>query len=112
MALLSKRPLGDLEVPVVGLGCNNFGARYFNYVGLSGTRLVVDAAIDRGVTFLDTADVYGDCEQFLGRILKGRRDRVIIATKFGRRLEGEVPYDASPAWIRSCIESSLPHLQT
>ena len=78
------RPLGEggPEVSVVGLGCNNFGRR----VDEAGTRAVVDAALDVGVTLFDTADVYGnfgDSERFLGAALRGRRDRVVLATKFG-----------------------------
>ena len=70
------------EVSVVGLGCNNFGMR----VDLEGTRAVVDAALDAGVTLFDTADIYGNkggSESFLGEVLEGRRDRVVLATKFG-----------------------------
>src|SRR6266702_2641794 len=70
------------EVSVVGLGCNNFGGR----VDLEGTRAVVDAALDAGITLLDTADVYGNrggSEELLGEVLQGRRDRVVLATKFG-----------------------------
>jgi aryl-alcohol dehydrogenase-like predicted oxidoreductase len=78
------RPLGDsrLMVSVAGLGCNNFGRR----VDLAGTRAVVDAAIDAGITMLDTADIYGDggaSEELLGEVLAGRRDQVVLATKFG-----------------------------
>ena len=73
---------GGPEVSIVGLGCNNFGMR----VDLEGTRAVVDAALDAGVTLLDTADTYGNnggSETFLGEVLEGRRDRVVLATKFG-----------------------------
>src|SRR5206468_13051883 len=79
------RTLGgsDLSVSVVGLGCNQFGRK----VDADGARAVVDAALDHGVNFFDTADhygrPYGTSEQYLGRALKGRRDDVVIATKFG-----------------------------
>ncbi len=72
----------DLVVSEVGLGCNNFGGR----LDLERTRAVVEAALDAGITFFDTADVYGDrggSEGFLGEILEGRRDQVVLATKFG-----------------------------
>src|SRR4030095_8820544 len=74
------------EVSVVGLGCNNFGMR----VDLEGTTAVVDAAIEAGVTVFDTADTYGEgnSERFLGELLQSRRDRVLLATKFGGRMEG------------------------
>src|SRR5207253_4239666 len=74
--------LGSLEVSRVGLGCNNFGAR----LDATATRDVVDAAIDAGITFLDTADIYGGrggSERVLGEVLQARRDRVVLATKFG-----------------------------
>jgi aryl-alcohol dehydrogenase-like predicted oxidoreductase len=78
------RSLGDsgLLVSVVGLGCNNFGGRLDN----ARTRAVVDAAIDEGITLFDTADMYGrdgGFELALGEALKGRRDKVVLATKFG-----------------------------
>src|SRR5881275_2080738 len=87
---MTYRRLGDsgLAVSTVGLGCNNFGRR----IGLDATRAVVEAAIDAGITFFDTADVYGDSELLLGEVLEGRRDDVVIATKFGA-----VVLDA-PAW--------------
>jgi len=100
--------LGPLEVSVVGLGCNNFGRR----VDEAGTRAVVDAALDAGVTFFDTAESYGGgkSETFLGQVLGGRRQRVVLATKFGG---GEVtPGKGSRAEIRRSLEASLRRLQT
>ncbi|MFL5917846.1 MAG: aldo/keto reductase [Gaiellaceae bacterium] len=96
------------EVSVVGLGCNNFGMR----VDLQGTRAVVDAALDAGVTLLDTADTYGDTESesFLGEALQGRRDRVVVATKFGGRMEGRG--GGSRDHIRKAIDASLQRLRT
>jgi aryl-alcohol dehydrogenase-like predicted oxidoreductase len=96
------------EVSVVGLGCNNFGMR----VDLDGTRAVVDAALDAGVTLLDTADTYGDTnsERFLGEVLQGRRERVVLATKFGGRMEGRG--GGSRDHIRNAIEASLQRLRT
>jgi len=75
---MRMRSLGPLEVPVVGLGCNNFGGR----IDEAATQLVVDAALDAGVTFFDTADVYGargGSETILGNVLQGRRDQVVLA---------------------------------
>jgi aryl-alcohol dehydrogenase-like predicted oxidoreductase len=99
------------EVSVVGLGCNNFGMR----VDLDGARAVVDAALDAGVTLLDTADVYGGqggSETFLGQLLEGRRDRVVIATKFGGDMgDGENARGSRP-YIRKAIEGSLRRLRT
>jgi aryl-alcohol dehydrogenase-like predicted oxidoreductase len=107
---VETRPIGSLEVSVVGLGCNNFGPR----VDETGTRAVVDAAIDAGVTLFDTADIYGatESETFLGRILQGRRDRVALATKFGMSRGDRIPGGASAAYVRSSVEGSLRRLQT
>ena len=104
---MRTRTLGPLEVSVVGLGCNNFGRR----VDVDGTRAVVDAALEAGVTFLDTAESYGDgrSESFLGEALRGRRDRVVLATKFGGApAEGM----GSPDEIRRALAGSLDRLQT
>ena len=104
---MEKRTLGPLEVSVVGLGCNNFGRR----VDEEGTRAVVDAALDAGVTFFDTAESYGDgrSEAFLGQALRGRRERVVLATKFGGDpAEGR----GSGEEIRRALEGSLRRLQT
>src|SRR5881275_958860 len=84
------RTLGgsDLSVSVVGLGCNQFGRR----VDADGARAIVDAALDDGINFFDTADIYGRprgaSEEYLGAALKGRRDDVIVATKFGMDMAG------------------------
>ena len=104
------RHIGSLEVSVVGLGCNNFGGR----LDEAGTRRVVDAALDAGITLLDTADIYGSTrsEEFLGRILEGRRDRVVLATKFGMRADAARPGGADPAYIRRAVEESLQRLRT
>jgi len=99
------------EVSVVGLGGNNFGMR----IDLDGTRAVVDAALDAGVTLLDTADIYGGkggSESFLGEVLEGRRDRVVIATKFGGDMGDGIEARGSRAYIRKAIEASLERLRT
>jgi aryl-alcohol dehydrogenase-like predicted oxidoreductase len=114
MADMRYRPLGDsgLVVSVVGLGCNNFGWR----TNLNRSRAVVESALEQGVTFFDTADVYGDSEDFLGRILKGRRDDVVIATKFGSDLHGALGEDygarAARRYVRLAVERSLTRLRT
>jgi aryl-alcohol dehydrogenase-like predicted oxidoreductase len=108
-------PLGDSDLLVsrVGLGCNNFGGR----IDLERTREVVDAALDAGITCFDTADIYGNrggSERFLGELLQGRRERVVLATKFGNDmggLNGEGP-GGSPAYVRRAIRASLDRLQT
>jgi aryl-alcohol dehydrogenase-like predicted oxidoreductase len=100
------------EVSVVGLGCNNFGSR----VNEEGTRAVVDAALDAGITLLDTADVYGNrggSETALGKALEGRRDQVVLATKFGHAMTDDAPPNrGSREYIRQAVEASLQRLQT
>jgi aryl-alcohol dehydrogenase-like predicted oxidoreductase len=107
---MQTRRIGSLEVSVVGLGCNNFGSR----IDEARTREVIDAALEVGITFFDTADIYGgtDSETFIGRALEGRRDAVVIATKFGMRRDPHVPGGASPAYVRSAIDASLSRLRT
>jgi aryl-alcohol dehydrogenase-like predicted oxidoreductase len=103
------RSIGSLSVSVVGLGCNNFGRK----LETGGTARVVQAALDAGITFFDTADSYGDTqsEVFLGRALAGRRHDAVIGTKFGSKLD-EQRHGASPAYIRRAVEDSLRRLNT
>lgn len=113
LARVERARLGrsDLEVSRVGLGCNNLGGR----LDLARTRELVDAALDAGVTFLDTADVYGnrgDSERFLGEALRGRRDRVVLATKVGSDMgtDGGVPR-GSRAYLLPAVDASLARLR-
>jgi aryl-alcohol dehydrogenase-like predicted oxidoreductase len=112
------RALGNsgLVVSVVGLGCNNFGGR----LDLEGTQAVVDAAIESGITLFDTADIYGNSggsEDLLGKALKGRRDQVVLATKFGHQ-HADMGYGQAAGakggrgYIRRAVEHSLRRLQT
>ena len=105
---MEYRRLGSLEVSVVGIGCNNFGWR----TDAAGTAAVVDAALDAGINFFDTADVYGagQSEDFLGKALKGRRSKVIIATKFGMKMS-EGKRGARPEYVREALDASLRRLQ-
>ena len=107
----------DLTVSVVGLGCTSFGKR----VDLDGTRAVVHAALDAGVTLFDTADIYGPrgsgaSEELLGQVLQGQRDRVVLATKFGADMAGAVAPEgvprASRRYVRAAVEGSLRRLRT
>ncbi len=111
MPAMETRRIGALEVSVVGLGCNNFGGR----IDEARTREVIDAAIDAGVTLFDTADNYGGSlsEAFIGRALAGRRDRVVLATKFGGwdQAAGRET-GGSAANVRVSAESSLRRLAT
>ena len=108
---MEKRPIGGLSVSAVGLGCNNFGRR----VDLEGTRSVVDAALEAGIDFFDTADIYGaepgESERLLGEVLSGRRDQVVLATKFGME-RGEPGPRGSRDYIRRSVDGSLRRLRT
>jgi aryl-alcohol dehydrogenase-like predicted oxidoreductase len=106
-------------VSAVGLGCNNFGRTGTVTETIEGTRAVLDAAIDAGVTFLDTADIYGatpgTSETLMGEALRGRRDQVVLATKFGHNAFGTAQLGgamASRTYIRRAVEASLTRLQT
>lgn len=115
---LPQRSLGrsGLRVSVVGLGANNFGGR----LDLAASRAVIERALDRGITLIDTADVYGDTggqkggsETVLGEVLGARRQGIVLATKFGQ------PFDAggrlrggSRRYIAQAVEASLRRLKT
>ena len=108
-----------LLVSAVGLGCNNFGRAGTKTETIEGTRAVLDAAIESGVTFLDTADIYGRepglSETLMGEALRGRRDEVVLATKFGHAdfASGVVGGSkASRTHVRRAVEASLTRLQT
>jgi aryl-alcohol dehydrogenase-like predicted oxidoreductase len=104
---MQTRRIGSLEVTVVGVGCNNFGWK----LDEAGTRAVVDAALDAGITLFDTADIYGDTksEELLGRALKGRRNRAVIATKFGLA-NASCAGGAKPEYVHSAADASLKRL--
>ena len=106
---LPTRRIGSLEVSTVGLGCNNFGGR----IDSMRTKEVVSAAIDCGITFFDTADIYGGTrsEQYLGRALGRRRQDVVVATKFGMQVDPEHK-GAKPAYVRQALNDSLKRLGT
>jgi aryl-alcohol dehydrogenase-like predicted oxidoreductase len=111
---MKQRTLGHsgLQVSEIGLGCNNFGGR----IDLDASRTVVHAALDAGITFFDTADVYGDkggSEEYLGRILGERRKDVVLATKFGSAMdEATGRKGASRRYIMMAVEASLKRLGT
>src|SRR5262245_24469876 len=106
--LMQKRAIGSLQVSVVGLGCNNFGRR----IDERATDAVVHAALDAGVTFFDTADIYGGgkSEECLGRARGARRADVVLASKFGMEMEGK--RGARPEYVRAALEASLRRLGT
>jgi len=104
---MRTKKIGSLDVTVVGLGTNNFG------FGMEPDAVgpVVDRAIESGVTFFDTADSYLASEERIGQALKGRRDQVILATKFGSPM-GEGKGGASAEYVRQAVERSLKKLDT
>jgi len=106
---MQQRSLGSLRVSEVGLGCNNFGAR----LDQEGATNVVNGALDAGVNFFDTADIYGatKSEVFLGKALGNRRANVVIATKFGMPID-DTHVGASPDYVRAACEDSLRRLGT
>ena len=109
-----KRRFGstELQVSVLGLGCNNFGGR----IDRQKTQTVIDAALDAGINFLDTADVYGDrggSETLLGEMLGRRRENVILATKFGLPMDDNGRLSGgSHAYVMSAVEATLKRLRT
>lgn len=104
---MELRSIGSLRVPVVGLGCNNFGMR----IDADATERVVRAALDTGINFFDTADIYGSTksEEFLGRALARRRHEAIVATKFGMAVD-EQRKGARPEYVTRACDDSLRRL--
>jgi aryl-alcohol dehydrogenase-like predicted oxidoreductase len=106
---MEHRRIGSLSVSVIGLGCNNFGMT----IDEKQTADVVSAALDAGINFFDTADMYGgtNSERFLGKALgKGKREAAIVATKFGLRASDEFPGGAKPEHVKKACDASLKRL--
>jgi len=121
--MMLTRNLGtsDLVVSAVGLGCNNFSRPGTPTVSLAETKSVLDAAIDHGITLLDTAELYGEpkggSEDLMGQALVGRRDHVVLATKFGHMAGGPTGSEdwgakGSAAYVAQAVEGSLTRLRT
>jgi len=106
---MDQRPVGSLRVSEVGIGCNNFGAR----LDQAGTSAVVHAALDEGINFFDTADIYGDqaSEVMLGVALGSRRDEALIATKFGMKYDRS-GFCTTPDYVHEACDASLTRLGT
>ena len=108
---MDKRKIGSLEVSVVGVGCNNFGGR----IDEAHTEEVINAALEQGINFFDTADMYADgrSEELIGRFLVGggHRSDAIIATKFGNQMPGQ-GQGARPKYVKQAFEASLKRLRT
>jgi aryl-alcohol dehydrogenase-like predicted oxidoreductase len=107
---METRAIGSLSVSVVGLGCNNFGGR----IDAAATEAVVAAALDAGINFFDTADIYGGTlsEEYLGGALRGRRDEAVVATKFGVPIDDDRKGGGSAAYVRQAADDSLRRLGT
>jgi aryl-alcohol dehydrogenase-like predicted oxidoreductase len=105
---MQTRRIGSLTVSVVGLGCNNFGMT----IDERQSAEVVRAALDAGITFFDTADMYGgtESERFLGKALGARRKDAVIATKFGLRASDQFAGGAKPEYVKRAAEASLKRL--
>ncbi|HTW06275.1 MAG TPA: aldo/keto reductase, partial [Acidimicrobiales bacterium] len=103
------RQIGALDVSVVGLGCNNFGGR----TDEAQSALVIEAALDAGINFFDTADIYGGTrsEEIIGRAIGKARHDVVLATKFGMQVDSERK-GAAPAYVKRALEDSLRRLRT
>lgn len=105
---MDTRPIGALQVSVIGLGTNNFGLSMHE----DEVSPVVEEAIDSGINFFDTSDSYGESEVRLGRALGRHRDEVVIATKFGSAVGEGGTGGAAPGYVREAIERSLRRLET
>ena len=105
---MQTRRIGSLSVSVVGLGCNNFGMT----IDERQSAEVVHAALDAGINFFDTADIYGgtESERFLGKALGARRKDAVIATKFGMRANDEFQGGARPEYVTRAADASLKRL--
>ncbi|HEU4940527.1 MAG TPA: aldo/keto reductase [Candidatus Eisenbacteria bacterium] len=116
---MQKRRLGNLEVSAVGLGCMGMSFAYGTPEERDDRESIatIHRSIELGVTFFDTAEAYGPFsnEELLARALQGKRDRVVIATKFGFKLDGTgalTGLDSRPQHVREAVEGSLRRLQT
>ncbi|MCU1443370.1 MAG: aldo/keto reductase [Cryobacterium sp.] len=122
MAHIDYRTLGNsgLVVSTIGLGCNNFGRAGTASESQEGTNAVIDTAIEAGITLFDTADIYGKerglSETLMGHALHGKRDKIVLASKFGMDMSGSNGPDwnarGSRRYIRLAVEASLRRLQT
>lgn len=103
--------IGGLRVSKVGLGCNNFGSR----LDRKQTERVVLAALEQGITYFDTADIYGNkglSEEYLGAALRGRRHQAVVGTKFGMEMLDDTQMGGSARWVGIAVEDSLRRLGT
>jgi aryl-alcohol dehydrogenase-like predicted oxidoreductase len=107
---MTTRVIGSIEMSLAGLGCNNFGRR----IDEDGSRAVIEAALDAGITTFDTADIYGDgaSETFLGRTIGARRDDVVVVSKFGMGTPPAGQSGGHPTYVAAACDASLERLGT
>ncbi|MEZ0317907.1 MAG: aldo/keto reductase [Methylophilaceae bacterium] len=112
--LMKTRKLGDMEVSELGAGCMNLSANYNGPVPKEQGIKTIRKAFENGVTFFDTAEVYGPYinEELVGEALEPFRDRVKIATKFGFAIDGTIALNSRPEHIGKVVEESLKRLRT
>src|SRR5256885_11630313 len=111
MMILRNLGKSGLRVPLVGLGCNNFGQR----MDLESSRAVIPKALDAGITLFDTADVYGGrggSETVLGEVLGDRRKDIVLASKFGMAMDEGEKVGAARRYVMAAVEASLKRLKT
>ncbi|MBB3220948.1 aldo/keto reductase [Pseudoduganella umbonata] len=111
---MQQRRLGTMQVSETGLGCMNFAGNYNAPVPKAQAIRTIRTAFENGVTFFDTAEVYGPytSEEFVGEAVAPFRDKVQIATKFGFAIDGTIALNSRPAHIRKVVEQSLRRLRT
>lgn len=111
---MKQRTLGTMQVSEIGAGCMNFAGNYNAPVPKEQAIRTIRTAVEHGVTFFDTAEVYGPytSEEFVGEALQPFRNKVQIATKFGFAIDGTVALDSRPEHIRKVVEQSLKRLRT
>jgi len=111
---MKQRKLGAMQVSEIGAGCMNFAGNYNAPVPKAQAIKTIRTAVENGVTFFDTAEVYGPyiSEEFVGEALEPFRDKVQIATKFGFAIDGTVALNSRPEHIRKVVEESLKRLRT
>ncbi|RZA26861.1 MAG: aldo/keto reductase, partial [Proteobacteria bacterium] len=111
---MKQRKLGTMAVSEIGLGCMEFGGNYNAPVSKAEAVKTLRTAFENGVTFFDTAEVYGPyiSEEFVGEALQPFRDKVKLATKFGFAIDGTAGLNSRPERIRKVVEESLKRLRT
>jgi len=111
---MKTRKLGKLEVSEIGFGCMSISANYGPPADRNQGIQVIRTAFEKGVTFFDTAEVYGPYtnEELVGEALAPFRDKVVIASKFGFKIDGSIGLDSRPEHIKKVAEASLKRLRT